>query len=587
MFKKVLIVLLASFLLLGCSKTKLGDTLPKGSASVNSEFKAYLDTLFVDFIDPSDFTMNLLIKDPEAMGISREPYQLTFSSQEDVKEWLAEVTIMLDELKDFKDSDLSNQQILDKYVLIEYLEDTLAMEPYYDYEYGSSVIGMSRSLMGSLPSYLESYTFRDKNDLDFYLNFLKTLPSSVEKYIDLEMDRQQRGTGFSEEELNDISRQYKEIGEHAQKEDYFLIGHFETLLEDLNFVDDKASVSKEHKNLINNELANAYLSVSEAFDKIEGKAAVGLVHREGGKEYYELLLSQSTGKKASVEAIEKLIDSKNMETLVYLQFLGEEKHNAMFERLNSESFGDFKDGSELLKFLEGKYAADYPKITIPNYELRQVDPSMAESSSPAFYFTPPVDYTSGDKQLIYINGDFNNNLYATYAHEGLPGHMYQFTYFSDLKDMHPVRNLITTSANAEGWANYTEKRAVEYISDSDYQKFYSAYQLLTEIAHIKADIGVNYHGWSKGEMSEYFETMFGQLDSEAIDEIYINFVTNPAVYPTYYLSSMYYEELRAKAQKELDDKFDVIEFHKAVLDGGSASFNILEKKVNQYIKDNK
>jgi uncharacterized protein (DUF885 family) len=45
------------------------------------------------------------------------------------------------------------------------------------------------------------------------------------------------------------------------------------------------------------------------------------------------------------------------------------------------------------------------------------------------------------------------------------------------------------------------------------------------------------------------------------------------------------QELRAKAQKELGQKFDQREFHEAVLKNGALPLEILEEQVNEYIRD--
>ncbi len=42
-------------------------------------------------------------------------------------------------------------------------------------------------------------------------------------------------------------------------------------------------------------------------------------------------------------------------------------------------------------------------------------------------------------------------------------------------------------------------------------------------------------------------------------------------------------ELRAKAKKELGDKFDIRDFHRVVLKNGSVPLNILEELVDDYI----
>ena len=47
------------------------------------------------------------------------------------------------------------------------------------------------------------------------------------------------------------------------------------------------------------------------------------------------------------------------------------------------------------------------------------------------------------------------------------------------------------------------------------------------------------------------------------------------------------EELREKAEEELGSKFEAKEFHKAILDAGPCQFEMLEKKVDKYIEENK
>ena len=569
----------------GCSGFKNDDL--NQSVSTNLEFKNYLDTLFAVVVDPHDISINLLFQDPEKFGINPQAYELGFTSQDDNQAHLAKIADVLQHLERFKDTSLSAQQIIDKKVLQESFQGSLAMKDYYDFEFGNGVIGQSRSFLGSLPAYLESFTFHKQRDIDGYLHFIETLPESVAKHIEFERDRQQNKTGFGAEEIESIISQYEAIATAAQRLDYFLLTHFDAVIDTLDFVTNASELKAKHRALVSNQLASAYQSVSDAFRTLSASPVQGLAHKPNGKAYYELLLKQSTGKDRSVSEIEKFVDAKLYEIALYLGTVSQEKQNAYFARYSQEQFGDFKDGYAMLDFIEQASKNDYPEIAKPNYELRKVDPSMAASSSPAFYFTPYVDYTSDRKQLIYINGDFKNTLYNTYAHEGIPGHMFQFSYFMSLKEMHPIRQVFTLSSNAEGWANYTEKRAVSYVSDADYQAFYSAYTTLTEIVHIKADIGVNYYGWGRDEMADFFKGYFGELSSESIRDIYTNFVTNPAVYPTYYLSSMYYEELRTQALKALDDKFDLRDFHQAVLNGGSASFNVLQTQVDNYIKTRK
>jgi uncharacterized protein (DUF885 family) len=45
-------------------------------------------------------------------------------------------------------------------------------------------------------------------------------------------------------------------------------------------------------------------------------------------------------------------------------------------------------------------------------------------------------------------------------------------------------------------------------------------------------------------------------------------------------------ELRKKAEDALGNKFDEIEFHKALLEGGPLNFDVIERNINDYIAQN-
>lgn len=169
----------------------------------------------------------------------------------------------------------------------------------------------------------------------------------------------------------------------------------------------------------------------------------------------------------------------------------------------------------------------------------------------------------------------------------MPGHMYQFSYFMTLKDMHPIRSLVTHTSNAEGWANYTERIAVNYVADEDYANFYDVMETFSELFHIKADIGIHYYGWGLDELREHVDMYFGGVSDDSLSDIYTMIVHNPATYPTYYLSTLYIKQFKDKAMKELDEKYNDKDFHEAFLSSGSASFNIIKKEIDKYINSKK
>ncbi|QIK85704.1 DUF885 domain-containing protein [Erysipelothrix sp. HDW6B] len=589
--KKILIsALIALLVLTGCTtKPKNVD----GTDTPNAEFTTYLDELLPEFIDPEDFSINLMFENPATYGIESKDYKMDFVSEEDYKEAAKTSKEVLDEVKGFDDATLSPQQQLDKKVIVQHLEDIVALQDYYDFSVGSSVLGYSRNLMGSFPAYLEIYEFRTEQDLKGYFTLLESLPETISKYIQLERDRQTRSTGFTQYELTEMARVSDVTAQQIAQPDYYLIAYMNEKIDGATFLDasQKETAKARSQALISKQLYESYQMMATELGAIQvtDTTLAGMSTRPNGKAFYEELLQQETGKRSTVKEILRFTEKSQqaaVETLYLSNEYTTEERDRYMELMMAESFGNYENGEALLEDIHASFGEDFPMIPMPFYELRKVHPSISESSAPAFYFSPPVDYTGEEAQVIYINGEFDNSLYTTYAHEGIPGHMYQFSYFKTLKDMHPIRSLISPSNSAEGWANYAEKLAVKYVHDEKFEEFYNAYMTLIETIHIRADIGVHYEGWTMEQFGTYMSDFF-TLDEAGLESFYYQIIQTPAVYPTYYLSNLYIRDLKKTTKDALGSQYSEVEFHKVLLDSGAASMDIMEQQMQAYIKTKK
>jgi uncharacterized protein (DUF885 family) len=579
--KKIIVSLvLMALLLVGCGQSSVKE------GSYNEAFNTLLDELLVDIMDPSNHAINFFFRDPEAFGITSELYEISFIEEDVYKDDIEESKALIKKLEGFKDNQLSPQQVLDKKVVLESLRNSVAMAPYYDYEYGGSMIGPQRSLMASFASELEAYTFRTKHDIEAYLNLIKTFPLSVDKSIEFELKRIENKVGFGQEEIDEILRVYKDTATEMKKDNYFLLGHFDKAMDKATYIsdEDKIAYKAQHRDLVKHNLAAGYEAVIASLSDVNAEPTTGLANKPNGKAYYELLLRQSSGRDYSISKIEDFLEELLMQSYMTFMSLGESNLNKYMDMMIKDEYGDFESGEELLAMIESRYTEDLPSIPKPNYELRKVDASMEKSAAPAFYFVPSIDYKDDEKQVIYINGNFNNKLYQTYAHEGMPGHMYQYSYFMGIEGMHPVRRLIGESSNSEGWATYAENIATRYVHDEGFLGFKEAMDNLQNVVLVKADIGVNYYGWTLQEFTDYMLKYF-ELDAndKALKDTYIQLANTPGVIATYNLSSMYISDLKLMVMQELDDRYDEVEFHRAFLNVGSASFDIIEYELKKFI----
>jgi uncharacterized protein (DUF885 family) len=238
-----------------------------------------------------------------------------------------------------------------------------------------------------------------------------------------------------------------------------------------------------------------------------------------------------------------------------------------------------------LEYLKGAMGKDFPAIADFSYSVQPAPEELSNETTLAFYRMPPVD-DSSDNRIVYYqqNMDSDLELLTTLAHEGFPGHMYQMNYFAQ-KDPAPIRRLLGSIAYLEGYANYTETVAAAYFGlSAAEQASETAFTGFMYALHARADIGVNYEGWSLASLQQYLAS-FGYADmAESIYEIAQD---QPLIYLPYGLGTLSFLDLRKHAQSQLGEDFNVVEFHAALLDGGPVPLAILSERVEDWLSDSR
>lgn len=225
-----------------------------------------------------------------------------------------------------------------------------------------------------------------------------------------------------------------------------------------------------------------------------------------------------------------------------------------------------------------------PKAKI---EVRRV-PEFKQATAPgAYYEGPALDGTRPG--LFYANlRDMNEvakwSMPTLAYHEGVPGHHFQIATAQELTGLPQFRKLIPFTAYAEGWALYIEwlaKDAGWYDGDP----FGDLGRLQAELfraVRLVVDTGIHAQRWTRERAIAYMLEHTGMGEKEVTSEIE-RYIVMPGQACAYKVGMLKILELRARAQKELGDKFDVRDFHDVVLKNGALPLEILERQVNEYI----
>lgn len=578
MKKKIicLVSLSLSLLFTGC-KQKPDD---------QARFDQYLDSLPTRFISNTNMNLEYLFENPTLYGFQDELLTLPFSTKEDYEQSKKESEDILKELDQFYYDSLSEKQKLTYDILKDNLERGMKLSNFYDLD--NNYLGSFIGFQAQLPMLLNEYTFERKHDLDSYFHILETSEETFLKYAENEKYRQEQGTGMSQTILDKVIQQCENF---VNSDLSFLIDRINGRIDQVSFLSDteKEAAKTRNRETVNNQLKQAYQSLKEQLQTINAsKEDLGLASKPNGKEYYESLLQVKTGLDMDVAKLRTYLERKITELEAQLLTIVRKDASALENLNNGLTFTNLTSVEEVLDYLKEAMKKDYPTIDNLSYEITKVPEALADNFSPAAYLMGKIDAPISAPEHIYINGDFSQDLFATIAHEGYPGHMYQHTYYK--QQQYPtVRYLLDYNGYSEGWATYVERNSIVEYTPKEYASSFQLYRINNELvsAYISlSDIGIHYDGWDRADFTAYIEEVFGEgvLTEEELKEQYDLILETPTNYLQYYVTAFQFQDLYDKASKALGSNFSSIAFHEVILKTGPAPFHILEKEVDKYIK---
>ncbi|WP_208407713.1 DUF885 family protein [Xanthomonas sp. 60] len=179
------------------------------------------------------------------------------------------------------------------------------------------------------------------------------------------------------------------------------------------------------------------------------------------------------------------------------------------------------------------------------------------------------------------------NLPALTLHESDPGHALQGALAAEQGAQPEFRRNNYISAYGEGWGLYCEKLGVEMgIYETPYEDFGRLTYEMWRAARLVIDTGVHSKGWSREQALSYLRERTALSEHEVTTEV-DRYISWPGQALSYKLGEIAIVRLRAQAEKELGERFDVKAFHDAVLQQGSVPLPVLEEQIQAFIAASK
>lgn len=582
MMKMGLAFLLSFSLLSGCSTT---------NQEPEVDFDTFIDSLPTEMISNDSMNLEFLFEHPENYGFEPELLNLPYSSKEDYESADEESEALLKKLEQYSYDSLNEEQKSTYDILKDYLTRNLGVAEYYYFD--NTYLGSFVGYQAQLPLLLYEYTFETQNDLDSYFHILETSPEVFQNYAEIEKERQANGTGMSQAILDKVIEQCVNF---SKDENTFLIAAINRKIDAVSFLNDEQKKDAKAKNetLLKESFIKAYKDLGETLKQIDApEEEVGLANQPNGKEYYEFLLKKSTGLDDSVEEVRSYLQDKmkaiqSEMTGILLGNAEVYKQISQMEDYTNVTYTNFTSFEETIDYLGEQMKQDYPDVGTLNYDITIVPESMKDNFSPAAYLQGKIDAPMDGAEHIWVNGEYNQNLFETLAHEGYPGHMYQHTYFKQQK-LPTVRYLIDYNGYSEGWATYIERNTWKYADVDDTQKellhALSLNSQYTQCIIGLLDIEIHYDGISYEEYTKKMKSYGFDVDAmgDSLKEQWYLILETPTNYLQYYLTGFHMQDLYDEAEEALGDKFDTVKFNEALLKNGPAPYSMLKKEVQAYI----
>jgi uncharacterized protein (DUF885 family) len=449
-----------------------------------------------------------------------------------------------------------------------------------------------------LPQLVSVLSFDTVKDYEDYVTRLKNLP----KQFDDTMDVMRKGVSDRlvppKILLEQVAKQAATLANTKPEESPFMepANKFPSSFS----AEDKTRLQKEMLGAVRDQVTPAYAKFTKfvTVDYVpHGRSDPGIWALPDGDARYAFAVKQATTTDLTPEQIHEIglqeVARDRAAMLKVAQKLGYSDLKSFNAAVSTNPSLHPKSRQELLD-LYGKYIDQmwrklpdlFGRLPKAKVEVLPVESYREKEASAAQY----VDGTADGKRPGHVmvnTGDYEKrsllDVETTAYHEGVPGHHMQISIAQELPTLPPFRQHAFYVAYGEGWALYAERlgEEVDFYEDP-YSMFGHLQDDLLRAIRLVVDTGFHYKHWSRQQVVDYFHANSG-IDEPDVQSETDRYIAWPAQALGYKIGQLKIIELRERARKELDDKFDIRSFHDEVLSGGAVPLDVLELRINAWI----
>ncbi|WBL21300.1 DUF885 domain-containing protein [Zunongwangia sp. HRR-M8] len=484
----------------------------------------------------------------------------------------------------------------------------------YEFRFYNYPVNQMFGYHADLPAFLiNNHRIDSIADAQAYISRLKGFTKAFDEVIGGIKIREQNGIvppKFVFEKVIDDSRNIIKGKPFEKSENAStLLADFKKKLEKLEIENSKKQqlITEAEKALVEH-VQPAYLSLIDLLETQQKRATTqnGAWKFPKGDQFYELALKRTTTTNMSADEIHEYGLSEvarihgEMENIMdEVQFEGSLQDFFEFMRTDEKFYYDntpeaketyLSDAKGIINKMRGRLDDLFLTKPKAKIKVKAVETFREKSAGKAFYQQPAPD---GSRPGIFYVNLYDMQAMPTYQlealayHEGIPGHHMQIAIAQELDSIPKFRKFGGYGAYVEGWGLYSEyiPKEIGFYKDP-YSDFGRLAMELWRACRLVVDTGIHHKKWTREEGIEYYKANTPNAESDCIKMVERHIVM-PGQATAYKIGMKKILDLREKAKASLGDKFNIKEFHDAVLLDGALPLNVLETKIDNWIANNK
>ena len=326
---------------------------------------------------------------------------------------------------------------------------------------------------------------------------------------------------------------------------------------------------------------------------------VGIGSRPGGKDYYAFQARSYTTTDLTPDQIHQIglqevarirarMDVEMRAAGWTGDFAGFLTHLRTDPRFYATSREDLLEkASEMAKRADGALPALFRTLPRLTYNVRPVPLDIEDTYTTGRYNGGSLAEGVPGGYIVNTGKLDQRGLYempALTLHEAVPGHHLQIALQQEAAEGPYFRRNVDVTAFTEGWGLYSEFLGEEIgFYRTPEERFGRLSYEMWRACRLVADTGMHWMGWTTEQARACF-TENSALSTHNIETELQRYIGWPGQALAYKIGEIRLREIRTRAEQALGDRFNIRDFHDALLVDGPLPLNLLDQRMNAWIE---